>query len=291
MSMYKFSGHETFQCRHFWLKKGYDFVEHGGHFKSKDAVIDLGVGKNMISSISHWMKAFKVADNQTGQLTPFGNYIFGAAGKDPYLEDIGSLWLLHYNIMTNFQQASIYPLAFEEFRKTRMDSEFTAPMLHEFLVRKLKTEQIEFSENSLNNDVKVFLRTYQTSSKRGSKSIEDDFASVLIELDLVDPIQDTFIEGEQVYRFKFSDHNNLDSLILFYAILDSFEEETSISFDMINTKVSSKFLLNKEGTEQKLLELDEAGYLIYKQDAGRKEIQLKMGMSKWSVLNRYYKHV
>jgi hypothetical protein len=50
MKDYKFSGHETFQCRHFWLKKGYDFVKKEGDFKSNDALIELGVGKNMISS-------------------------------------------------------------------------------------------------------------------------------------------------------------------------------------------------------------------------------------------------
>lgn len=291
MSRYKFSGHETFQCRHFWLKKGYDFVKSGETFKSNEALVMLGVGKNMITSISHWMKAFQVADNETGELTEFGHYVFGKEGKDPYLEDIGTLFLLHYNIMTNPQQASIYQMTFEEFRKTRIDSEFTAELLFDFITRKLKKEQEAFSEKSLQNDIKVFLRTYETSSKRGSKSIEDDFSSVLIELDLIDPIQNTFINGEQVYRIQYNERDDLDKLIYLYAILDQFEGSKSVSVKEIQSAVSDKFLCNREGTEEKLNALSEAGYVVYKQDAGRKEVQLKNKLSKWDVLNKYYGNV
>ena len=44
---YIFSGHESFPCKSLWLKKGYDFIVHGNNFSSPDAVIQLGVGKNM----------------------------------------------------------------------------------------------------------------------------------------------------------------------------------------------------------------------------------------------------
>ena len=37
MSSTRFSGHETFNCKHFWLKKGYDFVQSNREFKDADA--------------------------------------------------------------------------------------------------------------------------------------------------------------------------------------------------------------------------------------------------------------
>ena len=40
-----FSGHDSFQCRSLWLKKGYDFVTTGYSFIDEDAVVELGVGK------------------------------------------------------------------------------------------------------------------------------------------------------------------------------------------------------------------------------------------------------
>lgn len=48
---FTFSGHESFQCRQLWLKKGYDFVNKKKSFNDEDAVVELGVGKNMVSSI------------------------------------------------------------------------------------------------------------------------------------------------------------------------------------------------------------------------------------------------
>lgn len=291
MSNYKFSGHETFQCRHFWLKKGYDFVKKEGDFKSNEALIELGVGKNMISSINHWLKVFGLTDSQSGELTEFAHKLFGEDSYDPYLEDIGSLHLLHFKMLSNQQLASIYGMVFGEFRKTRISSEFTNNQLFEFITRKLKIEGEAYSENTLRSDIKVFLRTYQTSSKRGSKSIEDDFASVLIGLNLIDPVQDVFIDGEQMYRLQYNDQKNLNELIFLYTIIDRFEDRTSISFKEIQTEVSDKFLCNREGTEEKLNSLSENGYLVYKQDAGRKEIQVKSKFDKWNILNKYYGRV
>ena len=57
MANYSFSGHESFACKSLWLKKGYDFVVQERDFNAPDAVIHLGVGKNMVSSIRYWLKA------------------------------------------------------------------------------------------------------------------------------------------------------------------------------------------------------------------------------------------
>lgn len=52
-----FSGHESFQCRSLWLKKGYDFVNTGHSFTDEYGVVELGVGKNMFNVIRYWMLA------------------------------------------------------------------------------------------------------------------------------------------------------------------------------------------------------------------------------------------
>ena len=76
---YKFSGHESFPCKSLWLKKGYDFVVGGNDFNSPDAVITLGL----------WCYKER-------QKTKLGNYLFDESkGKDKYLEDTATLWLLH----------------------------------------------------------------------------------------------------------------------------------------------------------------------------------------------------
>ena len=58
INKYTFSGHETFACKSLWLKKGYDFVKDGHSFNDEDAVVALGVGKNMVSSIRRGTATF-----------------------------------------------------------------------------------------------------------------------------------------------------------------------------------------------------------------------------------------
>jgi hypothetical protein len=88
MNKVVFSGHETFHCRQFWLKKGYDFLQRGKSFKDDDAVVALGVGKNMVNSIRYWMKTFDLVDEQECP-NQFAHTIFSEHGKDAYLEDVG----------------------------------------------------------------------------------------------------------------------------------------------------------------------------------------------------------
>jgi len=95
MKKLTFSGHDSFPCRQYWLKKGFDFRKANKNFNSPDAVVDLGVGKNMVSSIRYWLRAFDMLDNKD-EITPLGGNLLNDNGWDPFLEDEASLWILHY---------------------------------------------------------------------------------------------------------------------------------------------------------------------------------------------------
>ena len=107
---YTFSGHESFPCKTLWLKKGYDFVVAGDDFNSPEAVIGLGVGKNMVASIRFWLRVFGVTEND--KPTVLADYLFNDQnGKDKYLEDIATLWLLHFNLVF-LEEATLYNMFF-----------------------------------------------------------------------------------------------------------------------------------------------------------------------------------
>jgi hypothetical protein len=114
-----FSGHESFHCRPIWLNKGYNFVNDGHAFLQNDAVVELGVGKNMVSSIKYWLHVFNLSDLNS-KPTKLAEFIFGKNGVDPNLEDLTTLWLLHYNLVTE-NIASIYSIVFNEFRKQQVE--------------------------------------------------------------------------------------------------------------------------------------------------------------------------
>ena len=99
-----FARHETFHPRYGWLKKGMDLAaEDSGAFSSNDALVRLGVGKNMVNAIRYWCQAFKVIEPVDGSgrsreykpSDPGRGLLDDDSGLDPYLEDTGSLWLLH----------------------------------------------------------------------------------------------------------------------------------------------------------------------------------------------------
>ena len=101
-----FSGHETFVFRYAWLKKGVDGLsKQSDIFLRDEAMVELGVGKNMVRSIRHWCLAARiVAEGEAPTssrakplvMTEIGRKLFLDPAWDPFLEDDGSLWLIHY---------------------------------------------------------------------------------------------------------------------------------------------------------------------------------------------------
>ena len=95
---YSFSGHESFSCKSLWLKKGFDFVANDIDFNAPEAVVALGVGKNMVASIRYWLKVLGLTEQD--KPTQIANYLLDKEnGKDRYIESLGTLWLLHFLLL------------------------------------------------------------------------------------------------------------------------------------------------------------------------------------------------
>ena len=64
--MYRFTGHETFPCRYTWLPKTVAALENKPDlFRDIDeAIVALGVGKQMARAIRFWVEAAKVVKKQ-----------------------------------------------------------------------------------------------------------------------------------------------------------------------------------------------------------------------------------
>ncbi len=111
----KFSGHETFACRYAWLPKALQAIQSDpAVFTDEDeAIVELGVGKNMVRSIRFWVEASGMAKPAQHGLEPtkLGLLIFGEKGRDPFIEDIQTLWLIHWNLTTQIE----HPLFAWEF--------------------------------------------------------------------------------------------------------------------------------------------------------------------------------
>ncbi|HEY6436671.1 MAG TPA: DUF4007 family protein [Ignavibacteriaceae bacterium] len=288
----QFSGHETFICKHFWLKKGYDFINQSRNFNDESAVVDLGVGKNMVASISYWLKAFGICESDN-QITKLGHYIFhDRTGKDPYIESIGTLWLLQYNLIKT-NKASIYSLFFNFFKKGK--TEFSKEQFSKFLIKHAEQE-IKVNTNTINSDIAVFIRNYLASQSKNSKlDVEEEFSNLLTDLELLKTYQVENIDGKTSEWYKAENGLQVDlpSEIVLYTILDNLNYSKSISFrDLLNgfNSPGAVFSLNEEGLYQKLEDItSQHKNIIYKETAGIKELQIKGQINKEEILNGYYK--
>ena len=219
-----FSGHESFICRQFWLKKGYDFLVQDHEFVDPDAVVYLGVGKNMVSSIHYWMKSFDLVD-EMGELRPLAPYLLADDGKDPYLEQPGTLWLLHYLLVTR-GRASLYDLVFNDFRREHVI--FTKSQLTNFAVKRCADVAVSVSVESIQRDVDILVRSY-VRPQRKAKSPEDEYATLLMDLDLLSTFEVTKQDGGIRYAIERRERSDIPVQIVLYAILEQYPSH-SVSF-------------------------------------------------------------
>lgn len=282
---YKFSGHETFHCRPIWLKKGFDYANADNLFNDDKAVIELGVGKNMVASIKFWLRAFGFYNLYNNELEGLADKILSDNGFDPYLENDATLYLLHYLLIKNVETTSLYYLVFIKLAKEK--TEFTIDNLKSFVHRECLKEEVDFNEKTLANDIKVFLKNYIPSNDK-KNTIEDNYNGLFYDLKFLNKVKTA--SGETKYKFNINDGRYLPESIFLYVLLDKFEDESSINIEAIREHVSSVFLMERNGTYQMIERIARAypESVTFKDDGGRQELQFKKKLNKIELLKEYY---
>jgi Protein of unknown function (DUF4007) len=271
-----FQGHDTFLCRSNWLKKGYDFVADEGDFNSGASVVRLGVGKNMVTSIRYWLRAFGLMD-ENDRLQPIADRWLGPNGLDPYIEDSATLWYLHY-LLVRTGRASIYHYVFNELRREGFS--FSRAQLQQFIQRKAAERKITLNENTLDSDMTVFVRSYAPSGKEGGRvDIEEESTGLLQDLGLL-----TISRNDGVrYHIENLERPELPWQAVLWVILDLIDSGVwgeSISFSDLETAPDSPglvFALNEKGLFYKIEEMIEQfpTAIVYSSTAGNRVLTIK----------------
>ena len=275
-----FSGHESFACKSHWLKRGYDFVRGENNFNDDDAVVRLGVGKNMVASIKFWLKAIGLLKD--AGLVALANHLFDDDnGKDPYLEDIGTLWLLHF-LLIQTDYATIYKTTFVDYHRQRNIIEKSK--LQNYIKHICFDEtgyKNLYNDNTVKRDIGVMLHNY--CAKNGGNVNIEDSNSLFAPLNLICETE------KNTYRFNYDTRSDVPSLIFLYALLIKFEGRNSISFEDI-TELALIFCLTNNDL------LDIINYLcdlypseiVFSDVAGIKELQFRATLNSIDMLDRYY---
>lgn len=218
-----FARHETFHPRYGWFRKAYaTAATDGGGFSADDAPVIIGVGKNMVRSIKFWGQAAKVitadpdAKNKRATdmvPTKFGQALFGSGGWDPYMEDPGSVWLLHWMLLAPPSQLPVWWLVFNELHAVNFDD-----ALLEEAVGGLIEAAGEWSAphpSALAKDVSALLRTYAPAAGTARANLADVLDCPMRELGLISRSAAT---GK--YRLVFGTSPTLPDPIVVAAVLD-----------------------------------------------------------------------
>ncbi|MBA3530920.1 MAG: DUF4007 family protein [Ardenticatenales bacterium] len=218
-----FGGHETFVFRYNWLKKGFEAIQADPKaFHHDDALVRLGVGKNMVRSIRHWCLALGIIEEgesigRTRELAPttFGQQLLDNSGWDAYLEDRGTLWLLHWQLATNRVRGLVWHISL-----SLQQAEFSKALLQALVERQLERLEIKTTSQMISREVDCFLRTYVSPlRKRAGVIAEETIDCPLTELDLI-----RYDSGDSVYRFNVGAKPTLPTAIFGYALLTYLSE-------------------------------------------------------------------
>ena len=245
-----FAGHQTFALRAGWLKKGLDAIKGDPQFFARDeALVELGVGKNMVSAIRHWILATNLARASGRDITatPLGLALFDDDGFDPYLEDPATLWLLHWN---GCGPGSAWFSAAYAFNYAR-EWEWTREKLSENIATAAARHGKAPSSETLRRDVDVFLNTYAESERAGQNS-EDGLDCPLRELGLIAP---TF---EHHFRFRVGPKPSLPPAIFAYAVLKFWNWKAPRA-----ATISAREIAHEAGSPGVVFKLDENSTLAY----------------------------
>lgn len=246
---YSVGAHETFVFRSGWLKKGLDAVrEDPTVFSRDDAPVLLGVGKNMVRSIRFWCLATCVVAEEESRgkkylrPTEIGERLLSDQGWDPYLEDPGSLWLLHWMLATNRQRASTWYHVFAGYP----EPQFTKKQLVAYLQRVVEHYQQAVSVKSLERDVDCFVRTY--SSSRDTHVLpEIALECPLAELNLLVASNEA-----GVYQFHIGEKETLPPEVFGFALIRFF-----VALGQTRRQLSMDECLYAPGSPGQVFRLDE----------------------------------
>jgi hypothetical protein len=185
---YRVSGHESFSFRYPWLPKAVRFLATDPKFFANEdrAMVDLGVGKNMVRAIRFWSLAAGIASplpkNGGHEITPLGHSLLGPDGEDQFLEDIRTLWLIHWQLSTDPDT----PLLAWDFLLNRWHEPDIVPSVClKALEREAGKQDDAFSPVTLEQHFDTFLHTYVPTRGRKGEVQEDNLDCPLVELELI----------------------------------------------------------------------------------------------------------
>ena len=286
MPEFRFSGHESFPCRYAWLPKAVVALHQRPQIfaDEREAMSELGVGKNMVRAIRFWILVMGIAEIVDHQfvVTPFGNALLGPGGFDRFLEDRRTLWLLHWMVLSRPED----PLFAWDYLFNRWGHpDLTGTEVLRVFDQETRRIERKLSRITLEQHFDVFLHTYVAANGNRSQVQEDNLDCPFVDLELIERVGERRVgksgRSEPVYAFRRDPKPDITPELFVFCLLDYWSKrkanEATLTFRDVSTNYGSigqVFKLSEPDVRERLeqLEKDSNGRLIYQESASVQRI-------------------
>lgn len=287
----KFRAHDTFFIRKGWLSKGMKYVHSKPDVfisRNENPMDVLGIGANMVKALRYWLQAVGLtfepnSGKRVQHFTTLGESIFK---NDRYIEELGTLFILHYRLASNFSEATAWYLFFNEFSMT----EFTRDDFVEFLQRRIRMEGSDetVAIRSLNDDFSCIINTYLPRYKSSPNRIapESNIDCPFGELGLID-----FVSKEKKTYKKATPSSEVNPWIILAVILDQSKSSKEVSLNELLTapnNIGRIFNLDAITMLDVLYQIEKINMVKINRTAGLDVIQILTDYQFQDCVDAYY---
>ncbi|KSV17375.1 hypothetical protein DA01_03555 [Dehalococcoides mccartyi] len=289
----RFRAHETFFIRKGWLNKGMKNVHNNPSvfMGTKDNPMDvLGIGANMVKALRFWLQAVGLTQEpSTGRkeqhFTELGQIIHE---NDPYIEEMGTLWLLHYKLASNIADATAWYYFFNEFKLAEFSRDDFIVQIGNYI--RLNGEEV--SARSLEDDYNCIISTYMPRIKSNPEKVhpESNIDCPLGELGLIDISN----KKAKVYKKSVPKKDTLHPLILLAVILDQANGLPEIKISTIqNDPLNAGKIFNLDiiSLINLLYKIELLGYIKVVRTAGLDVIRIEKNLDFLNCVRAYYRSI
>lgn len=291
----KFRAHDTFFIRKGWMSKGMrNVVANPDVFVTKDKDRNpmdiLGIGANMVKALRYWLQVVGLtAEASKGQrvqsLTALGELVYK---HDPYIEEMGTLWLLQYRLAKNKDEATAWYYFFNEFNMSEFTREDFVKALQNYIVM----AQEQAAIRSLNDDFSCIISTYVSRGKTAKASPENNIDCPFGELGLVDVLSKN---GANItYKKSIPSAETINPWVTLAVVYDQAEGNTEISLSALLSSpcnIGRVFNLDSITMIEALHHAERTGLLRIVRTAGLDYIKLEDGYDFITCVEKYYEEI
>ncbi len=264
------------------------------------AVIRRTSQRDMVRSIRHWglvtgmLEESRDVPNNRGRFirpSPLGDLLFGPHGLDPYLEEAGTLWLIHWQLAGISDGPTTWFWVFNHLA----ESEFTKEkLLSDLMALADQAGWKRVADNSLGRDIDCFVRTYVSARTSRTVVLEETLDCPLTELGLIQEL-----EANHVYGFARGDHASLPLPVFAFALLTYWKRtaapRSALTFDEIAYRPGSPGRVFKLSEDALCVYLDgmetcTEGAISYDETAGLRQLYRRKDCNALDLLRTHYAH-